>query len=307
MGFIFDKQRNPLPEVEMELLNDLGQTIRRTRTDNTGKYEFGGLSNGRYQVKAMPFRYDLEDMTQDQEINTQNIRGGEGAGNFSLDFILQPRKGGLADAELSVVFAQDVPDEAKKFYKTAVEHFAKGRQPEGISALADAIKVFPNYFQALYRMGSELFFQKRFKDAIPFLFKASDLNPKSATSFYYLGYSLHSLGKQYNKSALLVLTEAATLAPSSFQVLFTLGKIEREEGKAADAEKHLLQAKKSTKTPIPSLHFELAQTFADLKKYKDAADELETFIKVGKLKPEEETKIRTTIATLREKAKAQGT
>ncbi len=306
MGLVYDKQRNALPDVDVELLNDLYQTIFRTKTDNTGRYQFAGLSNGRYSIKVMPFRFDLEDQTQEQEINTQNIRGGQGAGFFTLDFILQPRKGGLADAELSVVFAQEVPDAAKQFYKTAVEHFSKGRQAEGINSLAEAIKVFPDYFQALYRMGSELFMQKRFKDAIPYLFKASDLNPKSATSYYYLGYSLHSLGKKYNKSALLVLNEAATLAPASFQVLFELGKIEREEGKAAEAEKHLLQAKKSTKTPIPSLHFELAQTFADLKKYKDAADELELFIKAGKLSPEDETKIRTTISTLREKAKTPG-
>ncbi|NJM53086.1 MAG: carboxypeptidase regulatory-like domain-containing protein [Blastocatellia bacterium] len=103
-GTIYDKQRNTLSEIEVELQNELYQTINRAKTDGSGRYSFGGLKNGRYYVRAFAFRYDLDDQTQEQEINTQNIRGGEGVGFFLLDFYLSPRKGGLAETELSVVF-----------------------------------------------------------------------------------------------------------------------------------------------------------------------------------------------------------
>lgn len=301
-GTIYDKQRNPVFDVEIELQNDLYQTISRSKTDGGGRYNFGGLKNGRYFIRVLAFRYDLEDQIQEQEINTQNIRGGEGTGFFILDFYLQPRKGGLAETELAVIFSQEVSPEAKKHYDKGIELLNNKKTKEGIVELNEAIKIFPNYFLALHRIGKELFILRNFKDAIPFFFKAAEINTRSANSFYYLGYSLHSLGKEYNKSAIAALNQAVLLAPASIQVLYILGKIEREEGKFLEAEKHLLQAKKNSKDPIPEIHKELAQLYAnDLKKYKDAADELELYLKASKLSNEEEKKTKKIISDLRAK------
>lgn len=301
-GTIYDKQRNPLFDVEVELQNDLYQTVSRSKTDGGGRYNFGGLKNGRYFIRVLAFRYDLEDQTQEQEINTQNIRGGEGAGYFILDFYLQPRKGGLAETELAVVFFQEIPSEAKKHYDKGVSFINDKKIKEGIMELNEAVKVFPNYFLALHRIGKELYLLKNYKEAFPFFFKAAEVNPKSANSFYYLGYSLYNLGKEYNKSALAALNQAVLLAPASIQVLYILGKIEREEGKFSEAEKHLLQAKKLSKNPIPEIHKELAQLYAnDLKKYNNAADELELYLKASKLSNDEEKKTKKIISDLRAK------
>ncbi len=310
-GFVFDKQRNILPDVDIELMDELYRVLMvpngRAKTDSAGRYTFSGLNNGTYYIRVLPFKYDLEDEERSIMVDAQNARGGEGSAYFYADFYLNPKKGGLADAELSVVFAQDVPEAAKKLYKTAVEDLQKNRRPQGMAGLNEAIKAFPDYYLALQRMGKELFLQGQFKDAIPYLFKAADMNPKSPTSFYYLGYSLHSLGKQYNKSALTSLSQAANLAPASVQVLYILGKVEREEGKVADAETHLSKAKKLSQKPVPAIYWELAQTLADQKKYKQAADELASFKKVGKFKPDEAKQIDDAIAQLLEKAKNQGT
>jgi tetratricopeptide (TPR) repeat protein len=302
-GTVYDKQRNQLFDIEVELQNDLYQTISRTKTDGGGRYTFGGLRNGRFYVKAYAFRYDLEDQIQEQEINTQSLRGGSGAGFFLLDFYLQPRKGGLTESELSVVFSQDVPSEAKKHYEKGIEFINNKRNKEGILELNEAVKTFPNYFLALYRIGKELFVLKNYKDAVPFFFKAAEVNEKSANSFYYLGYSLHNLGKEYNKSAIASLNQALLIAPASMQVLYILGKVEREEGSFQEAEKHLLQAKKLSKVSIPEIHKELAQLYAnDLKKYSEAADELELYVKASKLSDDEEKKTKKIITDLRAKA-----
>lgn len=305
-GVIYDKQRNTLPEIEVELLNDFYQMIQRARTDGSGRYQFSGLSNGRYTVRAFAFRYDLEDQSQQVEINTQNIRGGEGSGYFQQDFYLLPRKGGLAESELGVVFAQDVPPNAKKTYEKAVKDLSDKRTNEGITGLNEAIKLFPDYFLALHRLGKELFVVKKYRDAVPYFYKAAEINPKNATSFYYLGNSLHNMGKEYNKAAITSLNQAYTLAPSSMQVLYVLGKAERSEGKFENAEKHLLQAKKLSKVGIPEIHKELAQLYGnDLKKYKEAADELEFYLKASKLADAEVKQTKKIISDLREKAKTQ--
>lgn len=303
MGTVYDRQRNPLPDIEVELLNDLYQTLQRpVRTDGTGRYQFNGLSDGRFTVRVYAFRYDLEDQSEMVEIHTQNIRGGPGTGFFLQDFYLNPKKGGLAESEIGVVFAQEVPPNAKKLYDTAVKDLAGKRREEGVSGLYEAVKLFPDYYDALHRLGKELFFVGNYQQAYPYLLKAAEVNQKSATSLYYLGYSLHNLG--HNKAAATALTAAHTLAPASVQILLVLGKAERGLGKFEDAEKHLLQAKKLAKTSIAEIHSELAQLYAnDLKKFVEAADELELYLKASKLGGEDAKTIRKKINELREKSK----
>ena len=305
-GTIYDKQRNPLSEIEVELLNDYYQTINRARTDGSGRYQFNGLNDGRYTVRVFAFKYDLEDQSQQVEITTVNIRGTQGSSFQLLDFYLLPRKGGLAETEIGVVFAQEIPLDAKKIYEKAVKDLSDKRTNEGIMGLNDAVKIFPKYYLALHRIGRELFIIKKYTDAVPFLLKAVEINPKSGTSFYYLGYSLHNIGKDYNKAAITTLKQALVLAPSSTQVLYVLGKVERSGGKYQDAEKHLLQAKKLSKVGVPEIHKELAQLYADnLKKYKEAADELELYLKVSKLDDAGSQQTKKIISGLREKAKSQ--
>ncbi len=305
-GTVYDKQRNALSDIDVELLNDYYQMTNRVRTDGSGRYQFNGLKDGRYTVRALAFRYDLEDQELPVEIVTQNIRGGEGTGFFPADFYLSPKKGGLAEAEIGVIFAQEIPLNAKKMYEKGVRDLSGKRTTEGILGLNEAVQMFPNYYLALHRIGKELFIVKKYKEAIPFLIKAAEVNARSATSYYYLGYSLHNLGKEYNKAATTALKNAAVLAPSSTQVFFVLGKVERNNGKFNDAEKHLLQAKKLSKVAVPEIHKELAQLYADdLKKYKEAADELELYLKAGKLEGSAAAQTKKVISNLREKAKSQ--
>lgn len=305
-GTIFDKQRNRLPDIDVELLNDYYQSIKRTKTDGAGTYSFTGLTNGRFTVKVYAFRYDLEDQESLIDINTLNIRGGEGPGYFPQDFYLLPKKGGLKEAELSVIFAQEVPKEAQTLYEKAIKNLSDKRTDEGVAGLMESIKAFPDYYLALYRLGVELYIRGQYKESIPVFLKATQVNQKSATSYYYLGSALHKLGKEYDKAALASLNKAAFLAPASPQIFLLLGKIERAMGNFADSEKHLLQAKKISTAKNPEIHWELAQLYANgMKKYTEAADELELYMKAIKLSDEDEKKIKELIITLREKAKTQ--
>lgn len=305
-GIVYDKQRNPLPDIEVELLNDIYQSRGRTRTEGSGRYQFSGLPDGRYTIRVYAFRYDLQDQEIPIEINTQNIRGGEGTGFFQQDFYLLPKKGGLAESEIGVVFAQEVPAQAKKAYDLALKEFAAKRTREGIVALNESLAIFPTYYLALHRMGRELFVAKRYDEAAKFLMKAADVNPKSAVTFYFLGYSLHKMGKDYNKAALVSLNNAAVIASASPQVFYALGSIERAEGQYANAEKHLLQAKKLSKSAIPEIHKELAQLYADnLQKYDLAANELEAYLKASNIDGTAASDTKKVIANLRDKAKSQ--
>lgn len=301
-GYVYDNHKSGLPDVYVELQDEFYRQINRVRTDGSGKYQFDGVASGTFTIKVLPFQYDLKEDSRLVEINTITIRGsGNGNVYINEDFYLQPRKGSLADVELSVVFAQEVPKDAKKIYDQSVSDLSKNRREEGIAKLREAIKLFPTYFLALNRLGRELTVKGDYEEAAPILIRAAEVNSKSPTTMYYLGLALHKLN--YNKPALTALNQALILAPASMQVAFTLGKVERIEGKYDDAETHLLKAKKLIVADFPDIHWELAQLYGlNLKKYKEAADELEKYIKVGKFDDQYEKKIKKLIADYQEKA-----
>lgn len=305
-GFVYAKaSRLGLADIDVELLNENHQTRNRTKTDSSGRYTFGGLTDGRYFVRVMAFRYDFEDQEADVLIDTLTINGsGQGNALIIQDFYMTPKRGSLAETELGVVFAQEVPQAAKKLFDSAVNDLSKGRPDEGISELRQAIAAFPNYYAAIHRLGMEMFSRKEYGEAAQLFMKASSINEKSATSLYYVGYALHNLGPQFNKSAIVALESALEKASASVQVAYLLGKIQRVEGDFTNSEKHLLLAKKLSRSPVPEIHSELAQLYAnDLKKFDAAADELELYLKASKLPSEEEKKTKKVISDLRAKAK----
>ena len=304
-GFIYDKNRRPLSQVDVELLNDNYQLRAKMKTDGTGRYTFSGLPDGRYTVRVLPFLYDLEDQEARVEIVTISVRGeGQGNAQMTQDFYMQPKRGGLTAAENAVIFAQDVPPEAKKIYTSAIADLGTDRRMDGIRGLRSAIAVFPKYFDATHRLGKELLVSGEYGEAAQLMIKAAEINPKSAMSLFYAGTALTSLGPPYHKGAMVAFNEALKLAPASVQVLYSLGTLERTTGDLVNAEKHLLLAKKLTKQPVPELHKELAQLYGnDLKKYDAAATELELYVKASKLTPEEEKKTKQVIASLRQKSK----
>lgn len=301
-GMVYDNQRNPLVEVDIELQDDYYRMIGRTKTNGTGRYEFGGLRNGRFNVRVMPFRLDYLEQSITIEIDAINSVPNQDANQFiTQDFYLLPRKGSLVEAEASVIFVQEVPSEAKKTYENALKDLSKKKLDEGITGLKKSVEIFPTYYLALQRLGKEMYSKNEYGQALQIFMKASEVNPKSATNFYYMGYSLIKLN--YTKAALIPLSKAYELAPNSFQVLFALGTTEVTEKKYTEAEKHLLQAKKLSRTDVAEIHWELAQLYGNnLKRYKEAADELELYLKVGKFDDQYTAKVKKLIEEFRKKA-----
>lgn len=312
-GSIYDKQRVALPDIDVELLDEFYRTIQRARTDGSGRYVFGGLANGMYTVKVYAFRYDYQDQEMIVEAVSQGISvsgtssgSSQGTGYFRQDFYLVPKKGGLRESELGVVFAQEIPKPAETAYKRGIDELAKKKTTEGMTSLMEAIQKFDKYYLAYSRLGQELYFAKKYVESFQYLRQAATINPKSAICYYYMGLSLNKLGKEYNKAAITSLKEASRLAPASNVVFYMLGKVEREDGRYADAETHLLQAKKLSAEKVAEIHNELYRLYSEnLKKYNEAADELELFMKATKLSEEDQKKVKKSIADLREKAKMQ--
>ena len=301
-GTVYDDQRNPVFSVDVELLNENYALRGKTRTDGAGRYQFSNLAAGRYYIRVLPFRFNLNDQTQEVIIDTFSITGN-GVSFQIKDFFLTRKSGTVGPRPTTaVVFAQEVPLEAELLYKEGLDAFAKEDLDKGIKRMSSAIEKFPTYFAALHDFGVELMKRGEYTEAAKLFIRAVEVNPKSYQSFYYMGISLHKMGKEYNKAALVALGKAEELSPASYQIVFEMGKIERAEGMFDDAEKHLLKAKELAEQAVPEIHIELAQLYGnDLKKYGKAADELELYLKASNKKDD---KTKRQIEDLRRKAKS---
>ena len=308
-GFVFDKSGVALQDIDIELQDEYQRTVPngRQKTQGSGRYEFQVQNSGRYYLKVYAFQYDLMDDMREISIASITATSTSGGSSYNNeDFYLQPKKGGLRDAETAVIFAQDIPKEAKTAFDSAQKLLSKKQTVEGYEQLRRSIEIFPKYFNANYRMGIELLAKRQYPEAAGRFMIAASVNQKSAMSYFNLAHCLNSIGKEYQKAALVAITESVKLAPASPGANLMAGRIERELKDLVAAEKHLLQAKKLSLTIDPLVHWELAKLYSeDLKKYKEAADELDSFIKASKISGEEETKMKAIAAGFRAKAKTQ--
>jgi tetratricopeptide (TPR) repeat protein len=283
-GYVFGLNRQPISDLHVELQNDYYQTIQRTRTSGAGYYTFTGLGSGRFTVKVFTFATDYEETDRSIEIqnfSTSTPTGSQSSGfsNEQVDFYLKLRHG--LTPENVAVFAQDVPADAKKLYEKAIGDLDNKHKTEGLGELRSAIEIFPKYFAALERLGTEYIAMGKPEayQAAEILFAlAVEVNPRAFKSWHGLAYARYSEGKY--AEATTAIAKAIEISSYSPEALFLSGLLMRQNKKYQEAEKQMLKAKEISKDTIPQIHWELALLYGNyLKRYADAAKELRAFLK----------------------------
>jgi hypothetical protein len=301
-GFVWGANRNPVPQVPVELLNDVHQVLKRTRTDGSGRYFFSGLSAGRFTIRVLPFGTNYEEQSQDVEIISFVRPGGSTNDNVQKDIYLTirrdvPRSGGSNVA----VFAQDVPDEAKKLYENSLSNFESNRPEAAVESLLASLEIFPEYYAALDRLGREYLSKGNFVYARAVFQKMISVNDRSFTGWYGLSYAAAQL--HLSDIAEQAARKAIELQPSSSDAHLMLGIAQRHSKRYIDAERSLLRSKKLADGTNPDIHWNLALLYGNnLDRFDDAADELELYLKIvpSGVKTDE---IRRLIAKFRAKAR----
>lgn len=301
-GHVFDRQRRPIERLYVELLNDLGQTISQTRTDSSGRYEFRGVSHGVFQIRVRTYGTSFISQTERIEIINfgRNVSGGmSGSQYMPVDFTLRTEDRESPRGAPGTVFAQPVPDGARRVYEQAVGELDRGRSDEGLAGLRRAIELFPDYFLALDRLGAEYVRREYYEPARIILMQAVRINSRSQQSLYWLGIAQHHLRQP--TEAIESLTRALALAPDSVNTNMWLGIVYRVNGNSALAETHLKRAKELGNNRVPDAHWQLALLYNTLRRYREAADELELFLRAQPDARDAE-RIRRLIAQLRARA-----
>lgn len=299
-GMVTDSSRRPIENIRVELLDEVDGLIATVRTSSTGRYNFGGLSSGVFQVKVMPFGTDYEGRTE--RVSIGGARVGLGSQNEMLDFVLRLRTGtARPTAPPGTVFIQQVPDDVRKIYEAAVRDLAlEGGAERAIAALQRAVELFPRYFMALELLGTERVKRGQYDAAIPTLAAAIEVNPRAQMSFYALGIAQYYLKQP--AAALESLKRSVALAPNSVNSQFWLGIVLFREGKIAEAEVPLTRARELGGKSVPDVHMYLAQVYSSTKRYGEAADELDTYLREVP-NARDAAALRSLVAELRNKAR----
>jgi tetratricopeptide (TPR) repeat protein len=276
-GFVFDPERRPVAQVHVELINDVNGVLQRMRTDESGRFLFRGVSQGRFQVRVRPIGTNYEDQTQDVELAGMSASGRPIRDTIQRDFYLRLRKSSPVAAR-GIIFAQEIPEEAKTIFERAVADLDRDRLEDGVAGLESALKIFPTYYLALERLGLIYVTQQKFEKAVEVFGKAVVVNPRSFNGWYGLSCSHYALKR--SDAAVEAAQKAVTLNSSSADALLILGLSLRQAKRYEEAEKPLKQADKVTKGLSPDVHWNLALLYAkNLNRFSDAANELELYLK----------------------------
>jgi tetratricopeptide (TPR) repeat protein len=315
MGFVFGPSRQPVSQAYVELLNDVNTVIYRTRTDNSGYYSFLGMAAGRYTIRVDPIGTSLartneggqdlfEAMSQEVELVNIPTPGRLSSDMVQKDFYLRLRKraGATEGMKPGVVFAQEIPKDARKFYERAMKSFEEGDAAGAAKNLDAALTIFPDYYDALDRVGREYIRLKKFAEAVPYLKRGSYINPKEPRIWYALAYA--TCNADLLADCVESSRKAAELAPGSADIALLHGIALRKAQRFDEAEKEMLRAKELAGNKNPDISWNLALLYErNMNRPLDAVKELEEFLRLSPQSPDTAS-IRKLIGALKQKAES---
>ncbi|HEY0083719.1 MAG TPA: tetratricopeptide repeat protein [Pyrinomonadaceae bacterium] len=306
---IYSPARTPVSDIYVELQNDTYSTVGRARSDGSGRVTFPGLNDGTYRVRVLAYGTEYLEQTQDVVISSisQLPRalgvGGGGGTNEMIDVYLKVRGAGAGpfSAPPGTVFAQVVPDAAKKLYEKGVSELRDNKEKEGFASLKGAIELFPTYYLALERLGTEYAMRGPgyHEAARLLLMKALEVNPKAFPSTFGLGIAQYQL-KMTNDS-IETLKRATTLHPNSVNAFMYLGMAFKQAKRADEAETALKRANTLGNSKGAEVLYQLARLYSEQNRYQEAADTLELYLKAETDKSKT-VQVRPVIQQLRDKA-----
>jgi tetratricopeptide (TPR) repeat protein len=298
--------------VTVSLESGNGALIDQTVANNEGDFFFGNLSDPSYLVTISSPAYNP---ASERVEFVRSVGPGEQGETRTIEITLTGR-GGVRPPRAGLNFAQNVPKAARDAYESSLKLSREGRAPDALAALREAVKIFPDYFDARFLLANEYVKGGKLPDAITELNEAQRINPKDDRVWHAFGGVL----MQQRKFAVAarVFAEAARLSPLDPQypllagtalieqaLLTDPGKTGERDYAFAEAEKSLARAYQLSDRKLAAVHLQLARLHERRGERARAADELEQYLRQTP-DPKNAAAIREAIKTLRAAPAASG-
>jgi tetratricopeptide (TPR) repeat protein len=266
---------------------------RISTTDEYGNFAFFGVPSGDYLV--------VMDKEQDFEPFSQNVSVIQPRGMPPQTYYLSIRLElkGRAKAKPGVLNAEfaNVPKPALIHYDKAVEQAKKGDHPGAIEELKLAIKEYPSFMLAFNELGVQYLNLNQLENADEAFQSALKIVPDAFAALINRGIA-NVLMKRYGE-AVPILRKALAKNDQSAVGHYFLGQALANLGLFEDAETELLASLKLEKEKMKEAHRILAIIYTSRGAKKQAADELEAYLKLAPDAPDAE-KLKDKIRQLRE-------
>lgn len=300
VGSVRDTSGRSVSGTRVLVIDENFQPIRTVFVDSSGQFFVRGLSSGRYQFNiettGTPYQ---EQGTGWIELQALRVRPG-GTEQYPLDFVLKLRPNKETTKQGTTIFAQEVTASSRLEYDRGVKFLRDGKNDEGLTALKKAIELFPNYFEALDRLGMEYVKAGQYEAAIPILQRSLNVNNRASKSYYSLGVAYLKL-TQFAK-AIESLTQSATLDSNNVNTHMMLGVAYGNQQQLKESEESFQSALKLGGEGVAEALFYLAGIYEKQKRYDVAITALERYLKESKAMRNPE-KIREWIQSLKELGK----
>ncbi|HVG31647.1 MAG TPA: carboxypeptidase regulatory-like domain-containing protein [Pyrinomonadaceae bacterium] len=294
----------------VRLLNNRSEPVSLAVTNNTGEFLFSGLREINYQVViAAP----------GHQTATEKISFAAGRANpvdvngvRVVNITLSPERVGRAPVARQA-FTQNVPAAARGAFERALKFGRAGRRQVASTLVQEAIRIFPDYFDARFALSSELAKAGRYEEAIIELEHAIRINPLDDRVYQSFGLIMMKQGKY--EVAAAVFAEAARLnetesmhplmrAEALIDYASTMEAVGSPQALIViqdafnEAERNLNLASAKSSKGLAAVHFQLARLYQKRGERARAADELDQYL-LANPSARNADEIRDVIRTLR--------
>jgi tetratricopeptide (TPR) repeat protein len=206
-GKVHNAQGINLSHVSVDLQTGNGSPISQTVTNNEGDFFFTELAGNSYTVIVSSPDYN----TVNERVDfVRNVSLDE-AGEIRLVDITLTAKTAPRAPSPGTSFVKNVPQTALAALTRALKLSKEGKTQLALALMKEAVRIFPDYFDARFALGNELLKAGRLSEAIAELEEARRINPKDARVYETFGLVMMQQKKYAVASA--VFAEAARLGP----------------------------------------------------------------------------------------------
>jgi Flp pilus assembly protein TadD len=273
--------------------------------DSSGGFTFTSLSPGNYTVIVIAgdeyeIGRDAVYVDSDLDLSRMNLPTIHTPRRYTVMITLQ-LKHSAANAKTSVINAAlaAVPENARTLYEKALELAHAGDTEKAIDNLRSAISLYPQFPLALNELGVQYLKLKQAHKAIDPLKSAVRLSPDAFAPKLNLGIALLET-KQF-ADAESQLRDALKRNDSAPTAHMYLGVVLTKLRNLIEAEKELRRAIDLAGTQLGMAHYYLGGIYWGRGAYSQAADELETYLRLTPNAQDAE-RVRGTIKELRSKS-----
>ncbi len=280
-----------LPNAIVTLQTGNGLPVNQTVTNNEGDFFFSGLTDNGYVVIASTAGYENGSAV------IEFVKGAspEDPGEIRVVEVILTRPGTERVLPGRSTFTQAIPKDAQAAFDRGMAASRGGKAQEAIESLQEAVKIFPDYFNARLALANELTRQQRLDEATSELEQARRVNPKDWRVYQAFGLVLTKQKKYVLAAA--IFGEAFRLNPTDPNILMMRAAalidhaslVDPSKSKEAEgertrafrmAEQDLRKAFELSDNKLAPFHLQMARIYEKQGKPAQAADELERYLRL---------------------------